>query len=82
MNAGRFSFDIHKFAPLNRAFISLLHDRSGPFEAHRFAPERCASEQKRECGQVYLRVRSEREHKCVICHRNRDDRGCRTLAAM
>ena len=52
-HADRFTFDIHKFAPVNRTFTSLLRGRSGRFDTHRFAPKQSASELDRECGQVF-----------------------------
>jgi hypothetical protein len=49
-NAARFSFDIHKFASMNRTFIGLLRGRSARIDAHKLAPKHDALEQKRELG--------------------------------
>jgi hypothetical protein len=52
VNAGRFSFEIHKFAPSKRAFTNLLRGHSDSFVIHGFAAEHGVSEQIHECGRV------------------------------
>jgi hypothetical protein len=47
VNAGKISFEIHKFAPLDRSLTSLLRGRFGPFGIHRFAPMHGGTELKK-----------------------------------